>query len=369
MSKRSAGPRRMSTLLPAVVMMLSACGSAPDVVEAEVVEIGIPVTAAIAEVRDIEEILETTAVATARYDAMLTAETTVKVLRRRFEVGDSVQAGVALLQVDDKILRAQREQAAAQVQQATDALALREFEKNTAQELHSQGRISDHDLLAAKLGSSSAGADLSAAKAGLTQIDEALRQASMPAPFSGNLSSWHVDKGDRTMPGMPVARVVQLDPIVFEFGATEGQHHRLREGQPTRVRVRGQDELLEGEVTMVAPAASAQARTWSVEVSTPNADHKLSPGTIAELSIITDNLETQVTVPWAAVAREDVTVVYVLDGDIARRRPVLVGQVFGDLVAISEGLQAGEEVVVGGRAALSDGVRVRVKEPRVEKQR
>jgi membrane fusion protein (multidrug efflux system) len=311
-----------------------------------------------AESGRLEQVLETTAVARPERDSTLLAETPVRVVRRLFDVGDRVPAGRALLAVDDELLRAQLVQAREGVQQARDALALREHEWKGVEELYAQGRVSDLNRLQAKLGLSSASAAVAAAVAAETRAHEALRQGSMPAPFDGQVAAWYVVAGDRMAPGAPVARMVRLDPLLLRFGATERELGLLRTDQLVRARTRDGPGGLEGRVKTVSPAVDAAARTWQIEVEVANPDGRIKGGTVVQIEVVVGMTDEGVLLPTQAISVEDVPVVYVVAEGRAERRVVRLGVERDGRVAVLEGVRVGERVATTGREVLSDGALV-----------
>ena len=84
-------------------------------------------------------------------------------------------------------------------------------------------------------------------------------------------------------------------------------------------------------------------------------------GMYAEIRLTTEEKAEVVKVPADTVLRRmDEIFVYVIDGDVARKRIVVPGITLGGIVEIVEGLEAGEKVAYQGQTLLEDGVNVRV---------
>jgi multidrug efflux pump subunit AcrA (membrane-fusion protein) len=84
---------------------------------------------------------------------------------------------------------------------------------------------------------------------------------------------------------------------------------------------------------------------------------------IARVSLVRRSYPAAVVVPRDVLQERDTgTVAVLLDGDVARVRPVRLGAVEGDRVVIDEGLTAGEWLIVSGHRGLVDGQRVQVVE-------
>jgi hypothetical protein len=127
-------------------------------------------------------------------------------------------------------------------------------------------------------------------------------------------------------------------------------------------------------VTSVSPAVDPGARTGVVEALYPNPDERFRPGQFVTMEITVGTERDAVVVPTAAVQRESETTRGVLaTGERAyvwvaepgmngeydvRRQPVTLGERAGAMVAIREGVQAGQSVVVSPPQGLREGVRV-----------
>lgn len=179
-----------------------------------------------------------------------------------------------------------------------------------------------------------------------------------------------VEEGDLAAPQMPVALLVQMDAVRVQLQVAEPDFVRIREGMTVEVRPPAlPDVVRSGEVTRVSPVLDRVTRTGQVEVTVDNPDHVLRPGMVAEVSLALSRREDVVMVPGPAIvmtpdtARTGQAALFVVDGDVARRRTVKLGPRYGDRIAIEEGVAAGEPVVVRGQHLLRNGSPIRVNRP------
>jgi RND family efflux transporter MFP subunit len=124
-----------------------------------------------------------------------------------------------------------------------------------------------------------------------------------------------------------------------------------------------------GRVTAISPAADPQSRIFNIEVTVPNPQDQLKSGMVAALQVSGGELpEPTPVVPLSAIVRPKdnpagyaVFVIDAQDGrEIARLRHVKVGAVYGDMIAVPEGVRVGERVISTGTTLLGDGDQVRV---------
>jgi membrane fusion protein (multidrug efflux system) len=216
---------------------------------------------------------------------------------------------------------------------------------------------------------------LRSAEAQVAQLRSARRAAGhrhdrtvVRAPADGMVALLAVDEGDMLSPQMPVCAVVRMDRVEVKLEVVEADYVRIEAGMEVTVTPPSLPDVSRtGTVTRVSPVLDALTRTASVDVILDNADHVLRPGMVAEVAIELARRPNVTMVPARAVlmttrtdtAREGN--VFVVEGETARRRLVILGRRYGDRMEIVEGIAAGETVVVMGQHMLRDESRVRVR--------
>jgi RND family efflux transporter MFP subunit len=126
--------------------------------------------------------------------------------------------------------------------------------------------------------------------------------------------------------------------------------------------------LLEGRITRISPSADPSSRVFEVEAALPNPDGRLKVGMLATLGLGDAAPAGSLYVPLAAVVRpagdSSGYAVYVVRDSggaaAARLRPVKLGEVSGNVIAVQQGLAQGDRVIVRGATIVADGQRVQV---------
>lgn len=259
------------------------------------------------------------------------------------EVGDYVQKGQLLAQMD----RTQLDQLALQVQ--NDDL---EYER--LKSLYEQGGVSQSDFQTAELG-------YKMRKSNYANVKE---NTILRSPITGFVSARNFDKGDMFSMTAPLFVVQQVVPVKLLVGVSESEYTQVKKGQKVSLTV---DALpgreFTGKVERLYPTIDAATHTFKVEVSVQNADKVLRPGMYARVTV---NFGTRrsVVVPDTALVKQEGTgtrFIYVLQADTTvRYLPVQTGRRMGAEVEITEGLSGDETIVVKGQAGLKDGVKVNV---------
>lgn len=351
----------------------------------------VPVTVVRVESHSIAPALFGIGTVEARYTHRIGPTAAGRVLRVDVQVGDRVEAGQSIGEMDSvdldqrlgaqaaAIRRAQAEVLAADAQ-ILDAAARRTFaqaeerryEQLAAQEVVSQeaveARRQESQMSAA--GGAGASAKLEAARqelAGARAEHEALvRQRAhlwLVAPVAGLVVARNVDPGTTAVAGQAVVELIAPDSLWVQTRFEQLLSSGLRAGLPVRIVLRSRSsQELPGTVLRLEPLADAVTEESLAKVVFDTLPDPLPAiGELAEVTVALPPLLAAPVVPNASVQRlGDRTGVWVIEQGDLRFAPVRIGE--SDLdgaVQILEGLEIGAEVVVYSQRAL--GVRSRVK--------
>lgn len=182
------------------------------------------------------------------------------------------------------------------------------------------------------------------------------------SPISGVVDAKFMNKGEMTSPGAPILSVVNVSKVKISCGVPERYITQVSRGEKVKVTFAVlPDEEFDATINYVAPTLSAQNRTFEVELVINNQNGKLKPEMSASITF------TNKTVDNAVVLQHDYIVdngdekfVFVLDGDIARKRIVTLGGRSDNMVLIEDGLKLGETLINVGFQGLNDGDKVSV---------
>jgi membrane fusion protein, multidrug efflux system len=310
-----------------------------------------------AALRRVESRISTTGTLEAPEAVTITADSPGRVAAVLFEEGAAVAAG-------EPLLRLERERAEARVAEARARLAEKRQDLARMRELRDQQFVSPAELERAE-------AAAEAAAAALTVAEEDLGDREIAAPFAGVIGRRRVSVGALLDAGTPVADLRRVDPLDLLLDVPETALGRIAPGQRVTATTPAYPErTFSGEVRFIGTAVDAATRTLPLEARLPNAERLLRPGMFMRAAVVTGEREL-VTVPEAAViARGPTEHLFVLvpgadDGapPTVARRQVETGLRRAGWVAIERGVDADEQVVVGGLAALRDGATVRTGPP------
>lgn len=203
------------------------------------------------------------------------AETHGRTEELLFERGDQVQAGDLLVHLSD-------EGRSAAVKEAKALLAQRRIELEAARKLSKKGFRAETQLAESE-------AAYEAAEAAVSRAEVALDDTRILAPFAGYVDDRMTELGAYVEPGDPIARIVDLDPILIVANASEIDVASLKVGGAGKIRfISGQEAS--GHIRFVGAMADPQTRTFRVEIEVPNADGAIPDGVSAEVSMPLDEV-------------------------------------------------------------------------------
>jgi len=313
-----------------------------------------------------------------RVEPMRVAEVRARVagivLHKRFEEGADVKAGDVLFQIDPEpfkvaLARAEGDSARAQAVQQEAQARVKRYEPLVKIEAVSQ---QDFDRATAELRSAQAAVRTAQADVQTARLN--LGYATVTAPISGRIGraltteGALVGQGDATL----MARIQQLDPIYVDFTQSAADALRLRqalkegaltggEDQSLSAQVEGTDYQRQGALMFTDVAVDRGTGQVTLRGRFDNRDGILLPGMYVRVRTPQGTDQQAILVPQRAVQRgsDGMARVMVVGTDsLAEVRSVRTGVMQGSRWQISEGLHAGDQVIVGSPAGLVPGMTV-----------
>jgi len=294
--------------------------------------------------------------ATLRADkrAEVIARTSGVIERLAVEEGDAVSenAPLAYLEKDEQAIAADRARTTAET---------RRREEERLEGLYEQNLISEDEYEKARREASDA-----AHAAELAELE--LSRTTIRAPFSGVVLRRHLDLGATVSFGTVVYELADLNPLYADIQVPERQVASIRVGQRVRLVADASKREVTARIERIAPVVEADTGTVKVTVAVEGSSD-LRPGAFVRVHIVTDTHENALVVPRSALVAEGSRwFLYRLPKDAREVEQVQVeiGYESGERVEIArvidgdKTLDVGDEVVIVGAPALSEGAKVRV---------
>ncbi len=275
----------------------------------------------------------------------LISEIQGRVTTINFEEGGKVKAGQVLIAIDHQDLDAELRQVEAN-------LSLAKEDERRREQLLAVNGISQEQLdqsRAQRIGME-AQADL---------LRTRISRATIRAPFDGTVGLRNVSKGGFVMPNNSLARLVQIDPIKVEFAVPERLGRGLRPGSTINFTIEGSAERHTGTVYAVEPSVDASSRSVRVRARAENKNGFLLPGSFVRVDVKLERIDNAMMIPTEGLIPDiqGQKVMLIRDGKAVSAR-VEVGLRQPREVQITEGVVAGDTVIVTGLLAIREGMEV-----------
>lgn len=290
-----------------------------------------------------------------------------------YDMGDYVEAGAVVVELDDSeftesVVRAEAALKVAQANLAaqTAKADLAQDDVNRLSGLAESGVTTPQQLDQARAQLAIAQAELELGQAQVAQAESdrlqsqlRLKDTKITTPFAGYVASRLVETGDLAQPNLPLLNIADLSIVRTIVHVVERDYHRVQAGQRAQIQVDAYPgEWFEGTVIRKAPVVDPDTRTAEVHIELLNDKARLKPGMHARVRLMFGQRHDAEVVPIAAVfERNGQPAVYLIEGTPPRTvlRTVQVGVTEGNVVEIVSGLSVGEQVVTLGARLVADG--------------
>ncbi|QZY53577.1 efflux RND transporter periplasmic adaptor subunit [Crassaminicella profunda] len=299
-----------------------------------------------------------------------------KVMQVHVEIGDKVQKGDILFELNQTDLMNGVKQAEAAYNTSLASLKLKEeqianakknYERNKA--LYEQGALSQQAFEQSELQASQAQLDM--AKAQLEQSKVVLENATsklsdctITAPISGFITSVEISKGEMASGGKPAITIANLDTVLIETNISEHLINKVHTGDSVDVLVKSaSNNPLKGKIFALSPAPAKNGLTYPLKITLENKDTLVKAGMFAEINIVSDKKEDIITIPSdSVIVKEGKEVVFSITNDQAKMREISLGLDNGKEVEVLGGLKIGDVIVIKGQNYLDEGNKVKITE-------
>jgi RND family efflux transporter MFP subunit len=317
------------------------------------------------------------------------------------DVGDHVQDGQMLAELEVPELAAQLSGTDAAVRKSREEIRRAQSDIERAKSVHSAahsaytrlkqaadsraGLVAQQELddseakdLEAEAQVASTQAELSAAQQQLQMAEANQRQyaalssySHIVAPFAGVVTARYADTGALVAAGTssstqatPVVRLAQVSKLRLVLPIPESLAGQIHLGDPVKVHVQALNQDIQGQVSRFSDSLDLQTRTMETEIDFENRNGRVIPGMYAETRLSLREKPNSLTVPLEAVTRsgDDATVLAVDARNILEERHVKLGLEDNARVEVLSGLSDQDRVVIGNRSEFRNGQKIQPKE-------
>ncbi|ECL1798670.1 multidrug efflux RND transporter periplasmic adaptor subunit AcrA [Salmonella enterica] len=302
------------------------------------------------------------------------------ILKRNFVEGSDIEAGVSLYQIDPATYQATYDSAKGDLAKAQAAANIAELTVKRYQKLLGTQYISKQEYDQALADAQQATAAVVAAKAAVETARINLAYTKVTSPISGRIGKSSVTEGALVQNGQAsaLATVQQLGPIYVDVTQSSNDFLRLKQelanGSLKQENGKAKVDLVTSDGIKFPQSGTLEFSDVTVDQTTgsitlraifPNPDHTLLPGMFVRARLQEGTKPTALLVPQQGVTRTprgDATVLVVGADNKVETRQIVASQAIGDKWLVTDGLKAGDRVVVSGLQKVRPGAQVKVQE-------
>jgi RND family efflux transporter MFP subunit len=334
-------------------------------------------------------------------EVTVSSEVAGRVLTIKADLGDRVQQGQILAEIDPRelVLAVERQQAALQqtlaslgisketdpmpepastsvVRRAAADLADARINFERAQSLLAKNVVAKQVYDSAEARYKGAEANYTSALEGvrnlIAQAENLRAQLSLArkkvadtavrAPFAGAVRARMVEVGQYIKEQGSIVSITDTNPLKLRAGIPEQWFPYVVVGARIELRVEAYAEKFPGRVSRISRSIDPQSRTFAIEAEVDNTAERLRPGLFVRAELLTSKTESVLRVPASAViSYYGVQKIYAIENSQIVEKVVKLGDRFGDVIEITEGLTSGVWIATTQLTKIQQGSRVEVR--------
>jgi RND family efflux transporter MFP subunit len=309
------------------------------------------------EYRDVDSVYSTEALVEAVRQSTIAAQVMGRVVELRVDAGDRVRAGQVIARIDQREATQAVVSSEASVAQARANLQNARLNLERARQLLASKFVSQAAVDSAEAQYKAAEAQVKAAEAAAGQASVSRGYTSIVAPFSGVISTRHVEVGEMAAPGKPMFTAFDPGDMRVIAEVPQSQLADIRRLSRATVEVPSTAQWVKVKSMTVLPAADPRTHSTRVRLDLAEDGRSVYPGVYARAHFATGSAKKLVVPSAALLRRSEVSGVYVID---ARGNPqfrqVRLGEPAGEgyrevLAGVAPGEKVALEPVKAGMAS------------------
>jgi membrane fusion protein (multidrug efflux system) len=281
------------------------------------------------------------------------------------DIGSRVKEGDVLAEIDTPELNQELAQASAQLAQSEAALALSKTTAARWAELVKTASVSEQEAAEKEADLNLKMANVEAARANVSRLEELQRFQNVKAPFDGTITMRGTEIGQLVSPGnsRELFRIVQTRTLRVFIRVPQTASRGVVPGQTAELMIPEiPDRVFPAKVVRTAGTMSADSRTLMAELEVDNSKHEILAGSYAQVRFAEADLRSPLTLPSNTLLfRPEGPAVGVVGADgKVELRTVTLGRDFGPTVEILSGVTSSDQVILNPPDSLVSGTTVRI---------
>ncbi len=264
-----------------------------------------------------------------------------------FAEGSHIAKGDLLIKIDDS-------QYQAQLQKDEVAKQLDELTEQRTKKLLAINGVSQQDYDIALN-------NLNGVIADMKLIEVSIGYCNIRAPFDGVIGLKNVSPGSYITTGTIIADIEQISPIKIDFYVPEKYSSILHKSDTINFTIAGFNQTFTSTIYAIDPKIDQTSGGLHIRALMPNKDSKLLPGQFANITIPLSHSDNAIMVPTEAVNPKVIgQEIYLYRGGVAVSSPIQLGIRTDSTVEVTQGLHAGDTIIVRGSMVIYPGSKVKL---------
>lgn len=193
-----------------------------------------------------------------------------------------------------------------------------------------------------------------------------LSYSQIRSPITGVVTDRPLYVGDLATANQPILTVMDVSSLVAKAHIPQSEAAQLKAGDAARIKAADGADPVEGRITLVSPALDPGSTTVEVWVETRSQSPVLKPGTTVSIEVTAKSVPDALVVPTASVFKSADGSSYVLVAGAdkkAHQKVVQLGVKNTELTQITQGVNAGDQIIVSGGYGVPDGTAIDIQKP------
>ncbi|MES2328062.1 MAG: efflux RND transporter periplasmic adaptor subunit [Bacteroidota bacterium] len=276
--------------------------------------------------------------------------------------GDYVKKGQLLLKLDDAIVKQQIAASKQGTETLKTQITLAKDVYNRRNNLWKQGIGTEIELITARTNVESLEKQLAAANENIKVQQEQATGANVYSDVNGIADEVNVRVGEMFTGfagTMPQIKIVNTSSLKVVTDVPENYSAKVRQGSTLLVTLPDVNKTFNAIVNVSGKVIDPNNRSFRAEAKLPN-DASIRPNQIAQVRILDYSAPHAIAIPVNTVSTDEkgkYVYVAVTEGGklTARKRPIIVGELYNELIEVKSGLAAGDQLITDGYQNIYDG--------------
>jgi len=189
-----------------------------------------------------------------------------------------------------------------------------------------------------------------------------LSRTVVTSPMDGVIRRLDAKVGLQLSIGDPIAEILEIDRVKAIIGIPESDVTAIRKIETVNLTIQAlDDKRVQAEKHFLSPAPETTARLYNLELKIDNPENEVLTGMFVRADIIKKQIENSISIPfYSVISRNNEQYVYIEQDGLAIKKEVSLGIMENWMVQVTDGLAAGDKLIVEGHRDVEDGQKVKI---------